>query len=180
MLKCFVVLQNSEKHFNNLIVQLKYTFNNNIEVYVFYLRIRGGIMRFFLLFKKVILVCIILSAIEDVVIAQNIKGLSSIEFYNNYRNLLSDSNVIIIDGRTEAMFSSERLKNAVNIDADSDKLGLLLKQYKNYQTMIIYCTTIRRTIKIIETLSDFYCGKIIYINDGIAGWKRNGLPIDTG
>ncbi|MFO7873800.1 MAG: rhodanese-like domain-containing protein [Bacteroidales bacterium] len=107
----------------------------------------------------------------------HINGMSSRVFYEEYLHLLEDSNVVIIDGRTAEMFAGGHLKNAVNIDADGPDLSEKLKLYADQPMIVVYCTTNRRTSKIVQTLSDFYEGEILYIEDGIRGWKRNGFPV---
>ncbi len=107
---------------------------------------------------------------------QQVVGVSSLEFYENHRHLLEDGGATIIDGRTAEMFESGHLKNAINIDADDPNLIDLLQEHTDEPLIVIYCTTIRRTGDILQALEEFYEGKIIYINDGLRGWKQNGLP----
>ncbi len=109
----------------------------------------------------------------------HINGVSSRMFYENHLHLLENSNAVIIDGRTAEMFAGGHLKNAVNIDADAPNLSETLKQYADRPLIVVYCTNIRRTSRIVHTLSDFYEGEIFYIEDGIQGWKRNGFPVSV-
>lgn len=104
-------------------------------------------------------------------------GVSSGEFYNNYRHLLEEGGALVIDGRTREMFEDGHLQHAINIDADDEDLLELLKQHTDEPLIVVYCTTNRRTGKIVNTLSTFYEGEVIYIDDGIRGWQRNGLPL---
>jgi len=105
---------------------------------------------------------------------QQITAVNSHEFFDNYLHLLEDGNAVIIDGRTQRMFSGGHLKNAINIDADDPDLVVLLQPYLNEPLIVVYCTTIRRTVKIVNTLMDIYEGNIILITDGIKGWQQNG------
>ncbi len=107
---------------------------------------------------------------------QQITAVNSQEFFDNYLHLLEDGNALIIDGRTQRMFSGGHLKNAINIDADDPDLLTLLQQHLNEPQIVVYCTTVRRTIKIVSTLIDIYDGNIIFISDGIRGWLQNGYP----
>lgn len=102
---------------------------------------------------------------------------TSVEFYENYYHLLSDSNVVVIDGRTPAMFATGHILNAIQIDADVKNVEDLLKAAAVKPTIVVICTTNRRTGDIIKCLDTFYRGKIIAIDDGMRGWKANGLPI---
>lgn len=106
-------------------------------------------------------------------------GVSAREFYANHYHLLNDNNAVIVDGRTAEMFASGHLKNAVNVYADGPELSEKLKQYADKPLIVVYCTTIRRTIRIVRTLSNFYEGGILYIKDCIQGWKRNGFQVSV-
>ncbi len=113
----------------------------------------------------------------EVVNSQQITAVSSQDFYENYRHLLDDGEALIIDGRTEKMYSGGHLKNAINIDADDPRLIPLLQQHLDEPLIVVYCTTVRRTNKIVNTLRGMYEGDIIYISDGIGGWQLNGFPL---
>lgn len=108
---------------------------------------------------------------------QKVKGMQSLAFFNEYAELLSDSSVVILDGRTEAMFSGGHLPNAVNLDADHPDLNELLLDFKSAPKIVVYCTTIRRTGVIVRVLKGFYNGEIFFIEDGIRGWQKNELPL---
>lgn len=109
--------------------------------------------------------------------SQQITAVSSQELYENYRHLLDDGEALIIDGRTEKMYSGGHLKNAINIDADDPCLIPLLQQHLDEPLIIVYCTTVRRTNKIVNALRGMYEGEIIYISDGLRGWQHNGFPL---
>lgn len=108
---------------------------------------------------------------------QNTLGISSADFYEKYALLFDDTNVVIIDGRTQQMYSTGHLKNAICIDADDENLEALLREnVTRAATVVVYCTTHRRTTQIVQCLESFYEGDIIFIEDGIRGWKANELP----
>jgi rhodanese-related sulfurtransferase len=84
----------------------------------------------------------------------------------------------IIDGRDSTMFYSGHIKNAVFIDAFSQDLNKSLQKYLTKDTLIIYCTNNRRSEIIIENLKLLnYKGLIIYMQDGLNGWKENEFDI---
>ncbi len=116
--------------------------------------------------------------IPEKVIGQNVTGVSSLEFYENHLHLLDDGGALVIDGRTAAMFASGHLNNAINIDADDPDLIPLLQEHLDEPLIVVYCTTMRRTNKIVNTLMGIYEGDIIYIRDGLRGWQQNGLPLN--
>ncbi len=106
-----------------------------------------------------------------------VTGMDSMEFYANHLHLLEEGNALVIDGRTREMYEGGHLQHAINIDADDENLYDLLSQHADEPLIVVYCTTNRRTGKIVETLSMFYQGEVIYIDDGIRGWQQNGLPL---
>ncbi|TVQ14739.1 MAG: hypothetical protein EA361_07050 [Bacteroidetes bacterium] len=120
---------------------------------------------------------VLLVVTQACVYGQKVTAVSSQEFFENYLHLLEDGKTVVIDGRTQRMFSEGRLKNAINIDADDPNLIPLLQQYLDEPLIVVYCTTVRRTTDIVNTLRGMYEGEIIYISDGIRGWQRNGFPV---
>ena len=110
-------------------------------------------------------------------ISQKVTAVTSQEFFESYLDLFEDNRVIVIDGRTEKMFSEGCLGNAINIDADDPDLQHLLQPFLQQPVIVLYCTTDRRTNKIKDTLMGRYEGEIIYISDGIRGWRLNGFPV---
>jgi len=135
-------------------------------------------MRFFQFSITIVFVLLIFGVMPACKTDQsNFIGVNSIEFYNEYRHLLKEGGALVIDGRTSGMFESGHLQHAINIDADDEDLLGLLKQHADEPIIVVYCTTNRRTGKIVNTLSAFYEGEVIYIDDGIRGWQRNGFPL---
>jgi rhodanese-related sulfurtransferase len=87
-------------------------------------------------------------------------------------------NETIIDGRDSTMFYSGHIKKAVFIDAFSQDLNKSLQKYLTEDTLIIYCTNNTRSEIIIENLKLLnYKGLIIYMQDGLNGWKENEFDI---
>ena len=111
---------------------------------------------------------------------QNVEALESKEFFENYFQELQNGKILLIDGRTAQMYANEHIENSINIDADSENLLDLLQDYLQEDSLFIYCTTIRRTNKIVGLLNEIYAGRVYYINDGLVGWKRNQLPVVFG
>jgi rhodanese-related sulfurtransferase len=106
--------------------------------------------------------------------AQTITKINSEEAYNLI-NTGKDTPECIIDGRTAAMFASGHIENAVNINAFDDNADELLVEYLTCTPVMVYCTNQRRAETIIEKLKNLgYRNEIIFMSDGINGWKANG------
>lgn len=109
--------------------------------------------------------------------AQVITELTSLDFYENHMHLLEEERTVLIDGRGQEMYEKEHIAGAIYIDAFQDGFLPELSSYAGKKTMVIYCTTNRRTTVLINALKEFYTGHIICICDGITGWKEHGLPV---
>ncbi|MBN2787207.1 MAG: rhodanese-like domain-containing protein [Paludibacteraceae bacterium] len=107
--------------------------------------------------------------------AQEISYLKSTEV-NVLLKENSFQNFVLIDARDSVMFQSGHIKNALNFDAFQDNISFLLKNVLEYDVLIVYCSNQRRSERIIEVLKELaYKGKIIYMIDGLTGWKSNKL-----
>jgi len=111
--------------------------------------------------------------------AQTVKEVTSLEAYSLFKKAdLGQS--VIIDGRTQAMFESGHLKNAININAFSDETDEKLSNYLERERILVYCTNSNRSETIIGKLQSMgYDGEIVFVTDGITGWKNNGFAVVT-
>jgi len=118
----------------------------------------------------------ILFCFSPVLNAQVVDTLKSEQVYTILTSC--DYHKTIIDGRDSAMFYSGHIKNAVYLDAFSEKACGLLESFTNCDNLVVYCTNQTRSDMIIDKLKKLnYQGKIIYMQDGINGWKNNDFPI---
>jgi rhodanese-related sulfurtransferase len=127
--------------------------------------------------KAITLTGLLLCMMQNVVTAQIVTAVDAEEFYKEYYPMAVNQEVILIDGRSEQMFLEGHLANAIVIDANDEQLAEKLKVYADEPLLLVYCTTNKRTGKIIQTLSEFYKGEIIYMSDGITAWKKHGFPL---
>lgn len=107
---------------------------------------------------------------------QSVTVVTAKEFFEHHMDLIHDSETLIIDGRSDEMFAGGHIENAINIDADMENLEDELKKHIDVPRIVVYCTTNRRTYDILYVLENIYKGEIIYISDGISGWRSNGFP----
>lgn len=108
--------------------------------------------------------------------AQSVDTIASTDVYT----ILSTCNFnkTIIDGRDSFMFHSGHLKNAINIDAFGLDVSTLLQHHLNTDTLVIYCSNQTRSKRLIEEFQALhYTGHIIYMKDGLTGWRKQNLPL---
>ncbi len=109
--------------------------------------------------------------------AQTIQKLSAEEAPIFLTETNTDS-LLIIDGRSDEMYRSGHLKNAINIDAYKESLQEELSGITDYGHLFIYCTKSTRSDSIISTLSRLgYKGEIIQMSDGITAWKAHDFEL---
>lgn len=86
------------------------------------------------------------------------------------------TNTIIIDGRSDKMYSEKHIEGSINIDAFEDLLTIKLKNYLEAEKIIVYCSNYTRSELIIEELKEIhYKGYIVFIQDGINAWISSGF-----
>jgi rhodanese-related sulfurtransferase len=117
------------------------------------------------------------SLITVFVSAQNVIERSASEAYDIILNLDYEYSTLI-DGRTAAMYRDGHIKNAVNINAFLPDVNDRLKPYLSKNQLVVYCTNQNRSLKLIDALKSLgYSGEIIFVSDGITGWKSNGFKL---
>ncbi|MFW6043378.1 MAG: rhodanese-like domain-containing protein [Marinilabiliaceae bacterium] len=111
--------------------------------------------------------------------AQIVKEVTSSEA-NSLLKKMDLEQSVIIDGRTPSMYTSGHIKGAIQINAFADEADEKLKKYLDHEKMLVYCTNSNRSETIIEKLKSLgYAGEIIFMKDGITGWKNNGFAVVT-
>ncbi|MDA3910141.1 MAG: rhodanese-like domain-containing protein [Bacteroidales bacterium] len=125
--------------------------------------------------KYLIILCFLF--ITAFVNAQNVIELSASEAHDIILDLNPD-NASLIDGRTEAMYNEGHIANAVNINAFFTDVNDKLKPYLSRKQLVVYCTNQNRSLKLIDALESLnYAGEVIFITDGITGWKTSGYGL---
>jgi phage shock protein E len=85
---------------------------------------------------------------------------------------------ILIDGRSAEMFAAAHIQGAVNIDAFKNNAGERIREYLNKKQIILYCTRKKRSETLIKILKNLrFSGEIVFITDGITGWKKSGYEV---
>ena len=89
--------------------------------------------------------------------------------------LLEKGEVFLLDVRTAGEYQQGHLKGAVLIP-----IGELKKRFQEVprnKPVLIYCAVGARSGSAATFLADKGYGNIYNMQDGIAGWDRNGYPI---
>lgn len=131
--------------------------------------------------NKILLIIHCLCFASVMMHAQTVDSLSAKEIYSLYFSSGSPSNIPIIDGRDSSMFMSGHIKYAFYCDAYSKTAHECVVPLLLADTVIVYCTTHRRSLTIIEILGQKYSynGHIIFMSDGIQAWKSHSFPLEN-
>lgn len=106
--------------------------------------------------------------------SQTLKEFTAKDAYTHVIERDSCSSVLI-DGRSESMFSDKHIEGAINIDAFQEDIEVHLMPFMEKEQIIVYCSNQRRAELIIDFLHKLeFSGEIIFINDGINGWIASG------
>jgi rhodanese-related sulfurtransferase len=121
--------------------------------------------------KRVILVLVLLVTMSVQVWAAE-KNVDSQEVK---KLLETNKNTYLIDVRTPQEYSQGRLPGAVLIPI-SEFERHVAKIPRN-KTIVVYCTVGARSKPVARYLSQLGYKEVLNMTDGLAGWSRNGFPV---
>jgi len=84
---------------------------------------------------------------------------------------------ILIDVRTPAEFSKERIAGAMNIDVQSDDFGSKISKLDKNKTYFIYCKSGRRSQLASTTMKQSGFLKVFELKGGIEAWKTEQMMV---
>lgn len=96
---------------------------------------------------------------------------------DEFEQLLADSNVVLLDVRTQSEFDEGHLKGAILIDVKTDSFMLAARDRLPKEKIIaVYCRSGRRSVAAAERLAaDGY--RVVNLKGGIMSWRRAGKEI---
>ena len=99
---------------------------------------------------------------------------------NQFAEMISDTNVVLIDVRTDSEYNEGHLANALNLDqAQDDFIEKSKAALSIDKTIAVYCRSGRRSANAAEKLAieGYRC---VNLNGGIIAWKDAGKPVTSG
>lgn len=119
--------------------------------------------------KKFSLLASVMS-ILGVSVASNYKDLSVEEF----KNLISQSEVVILDVRTSGEYNDGHIEGALNIDVNSESfLETVEKEIEKNDTLAVYCRSGRRSANACKILSKAGYKKLFNLSGGYLDWMES-------
>ena len=129
------------------------------------------------MFPKKIFKCIILLlAISSCNInGQKYQNLSVSDFDKK----LHDGNVQLVDVRTPEEYAERHLKDAVNINFNSDDFVDLISKLDKTKPVLVYCLSGGRSAKASALISKKGYPQVYNLDGGILAWTGAGQPVET-
>ena len=88
-----------------------------------------------------------------------------------YEQSISENNVTIIDVRTSEEYKSGHIKNAHNINVQSDDFKTKMQNFDRDKPVYIYCRSGARSEKAGKILEEMGFKEIYDLKGGILSWK---------
>ncbi len=96
-----------------------------------------------------------------------------------FAELITDSNVVILDVRKADEFAEGHIKGAILIDQfQSDFVEQAQAKLPKEKTIAVYCRSGRRSANAADKLADVGY-KCVNLKGGIIAWKEAGMPVIT-
>ena len=124
---------------------------------------------------------LVLIAVALVMWAMNGRNVANDTFKSvdndEFEHLLSDSNVVLLDVRTQSEFDEGHLKGAILIDVKTDSFMMAARDRLPKEKIVaVYCRSGRRSVAAAERLAaDGY--QVVNLKGGILSWKQEGKEI---
>jgi rhodanese-related sulfurtransferase len=96
-----------------------------------------------------------------------------------FKGLINNDSVLLIDVRTPKEYKALHLPQAVNIDFFSNDFSEAVKKLDRNKSVFIYCRSGKRSSKSIPTFKAAGFAKIYNLNGGIKRWQSLKLPLET-
>jgi rhodanese-related sulfurtransferase len=89
--------------------------------------------------------------------------------------IIKNKNIFILDVRTPQERGQGFIPGSVPIPIDM--VGMRLNEVPKNRPVVVYCAVGSRSRIVAQALSDRGYPEVYNMRDGIAGWYRNGFPI---
>ena len=91
----------------------------------------------------------------------------------------NDNDFVIVDVRTQEEFTAGHIKDAIQIDYNSNTFNSELNVLNKKNTYIIYCRSGGRSGNALDIMQDLDFVEVYNILGGIEAWQAEGLPLEV-
>ena len=102
-------------------------------------------------------------------------NLDSAEFASK----IVETDVVTLDVRTAGEFMAGHIDGAINIDVEGNTFDAEIANLDKSKTYSVYCQSGRRSQIAVDKMASAGFGSLFNLENGIADWNANGLPMVT-
>ena len=124
--------------------------------------------------KKYFFALVLLLSFTVVAQAQKIVQVTSTEAS---KLLTKDNKWIVLDVRTPDEFKDGHIKNAINIDINSDEAFQKIEKLNKNAKYIVHCRTNHRSGKAVAYMNTHGFKTIYQMSDGFSGWSSGNNAV---
>jgi rhodanese-related sulfurtransferase len=92
--------------------------------------------------------------------------------------LAKDKKWVVLDVRTPDEFKEGHIKNAINIDINSDDAFQKIDKLNKNSKYIVHCRSNHRSGIAVDYMNKHGFKTIYQMKDGFSGWSTNNKPIE--
>ena len=110
-----------------------------------------------------------------------IKGIYKELPSKEYKELIKQNDVNIIDVRTKSEFEKSHIKGAISASYFSGKFSKIVSDYNldTNKVTVIYCETQHRSPAAAKRLYKLGFNKIVDLQKGMSEWRKQGFPYES-
>jgi len=96
-----------------------------------------------------------------------------------FADKIVETDVVTLDVRTAGEFMAGHINGAINIDVEGNTFDAEIANLDKSKTYAVYCQSGRRSLIAVDKMANAGFGSLFNLENGIADWKNNGLPVAT-
>ncbi len=105
------------------------------------------------------------------------ENLTCEQAYDLIQKHLNDSNFVILDLRTETMFTGGHIENSIYYDVFSDNFDDWAGKLDRNKVYLLYCNVGHRSGIALEKMKELGFKSLYHMYEGIREWEKQGYPV---
>ena len=92
-------------------------------------------------------------------------------------DMIKDTDIIILDVRTDEEFALGHIEGSVNIDFYNPNFKNMINSLEKDKTYVVYCRSGKRSASTMIIMEELGFNKVYDILGGINSWQENNFPL---
>jgi rhodanese-related sulfurtransferase len=107
-----------------------------------------------------------------------VRNLSPSEAHTLLKSRVGDSQLVVLDVRTEAEYGTGYLRSATLLDYYAPDIREKVEALDKSKTYLVYCRTGRRSAEVVAMMRPLGFAEVYDLAGGITAWTAAGLPVE--